>query len=69
MRILSLDQNLELNSAIKLFKIYYELLNIRKTHCRYIQIGVPPARVSRPLASHNLCSPSSLGHAAYDLRA
>jgi hypothetical protein len=37
--------------------------------CRYIQIGVPPARVSRPSASHNPYSSSPLGHVAYGLRA
>jgi hypothetical protein len=42
---------------------------IPEASCRYIQIGVPPARVSRPLASHNPCSPSPLGHVAYGLRA
>jgi hypothetical protein len=25
----------------------------QKRHCRYIQTGVPPARVSRPLAYHH----------------
>jgi hypothetical protein len=37
--------------------------------CRYIRIGVAPARVSRPLASHNPCSPLALGHVAHGLRA
>jgi hypothetical protein len=50
-----------------------QLINILSPNyfykCRYIQIAVPPARVSRPLDSHNPYSPSPLGHVAYGLRA
>jgi hypothetical protein len=36
-------------------------------NCRYIQAGVPPARVSRPLRTHKyVISPSASGGVAYD---
>jgi hypothetical protein len=37
--------------------------------CRYVRVGVPPARVSGPSDSHNPCSPSPWGHVACGLRA
>jgi hypothetical protein len=35
-KLFELNSNFKLNSALKLFKIYYELLNIRTTHGKKI---------------------------------